>query len=284
MSAGTPRLAGEERPVPYSAVVMIFCSLVGHGAVLAAGVWRGVAQPPVALPLNLEVVLQWEKAEVSGLKGAEKNHEISVPRRVLPQLPRHQKIAQSAGGGKAVALPAVEGAVVPEAQHKKAAAVGQAGEAQAAARLALKKQEALRRLLKEKARKEQRHSDKVASPQVEKTQIKQKQAGEAPALSEQEVEERSQRIALFSQEVQLSIARYYSLPDVYRYANQDLKSSVAVVLDHSGAILRMKLERSSGDVRFDALSMRVIRRAAPLPHPPKEMVGREMVLHFTPFE
>ena len=284
MPVETPRLAGEERPLPLGVGVFILCSLLGHGALLASTHLSNSSRKPPARTLDiLEVGLKWEKAPISTLKRAREDVEIRVPRKILPQLTRHQKIGSSSQGGvKSDLKEGVRDHTITV--KKKTLKKGGRGlqDSQKASRMALKKEEALRRLLKEKARKERRHAEEVSSPRSNQTQMESKK-GSSQSSSDQGLVP-SQELTEFSREVQRVVAHYYSLPEVYRYADADLKSSVMVILDRAGKILRIELEHSSGDAVFDAMSIRVIRRAAPLPKPPKGMVGREMVLHFRPFE
>jgi TonB family protein len=44
----------------------------------------------------------------------------------------------------------------------------------------------------------------------------------------------------------------------------------------------MEIENSSGESGFDQLVMDMIKKAEPLPPPPSELVGKQLLLSFNP--
>lgn len=235
-----------------------------------------------------DVSLQWEASPVSAIAGAKRAAEkITVPRQTLPQLTGREKVAPdhhsslSPSNEKVVPDPR-SAALISSPLHSVSAR-------KKTALQALKKQEALRRLLTEKARREQRFSEELRSPSSDKTQLKQqRQTGTTSSVPtelsgrSQSGDELAEELAEFSQKIQRSIAKFYTLPEVYQYAHTQLKSSIAVRLDARGELLAVSLERSSGDQQFDALSLNIVRRADPLPAPPQSLASRVIVLHFKP--
>ena len=142
----------------------------------------------------------------------------------------------------------------------------------------LKKQQALERLLKEKARQEKKFAKNTQSPKVTKTQSKKSNLTRSTGISSN-----NSSVLAFSNQVQLAIKKYYTLPELFKFSQQMLSSSVRIELDEYGDILSMDIAKSSGDKVFDALSKRAINQAAPLPIPPKQLVRKFIIIHFAPF-
>ena len=144
----------------------------------------------------------------------------------------------------------------------------------AAARL--KKKEALRRLLKERAEKREKFADKTTSPIAKKLQARKRELeGKEFSLGSQK------KISRFVREVQ-AVKRYYSLPEVYRVADKPLKTAIRVKLDESGQIVDIAVSKSSGDEGFDTIGVNTMKKASPLPPPPRELVGKPFILNFSP--
>lgn len=228
--------------------------------------------PNSKTPINNE----WEiEADLAvGIKGegnvdsidrSVKGDEIKVNKQILPQLTKSFELKEEET--KKVA-DLGETFVDPELERERK-------KNEAAARL--RKKEALRRLLKERARKDRKFADKTTSPVAQRLQARKRELeGKEFSLGSQK------KLNRFVKEVQISVKRYYSLPEVYRFNKDQLSTGISVKLDNRGQIVDIEVSRSSGDDSFDAIGVNTIKKAAPLPVPPKELVGKSFVLNFNP--
>ena len=143
----------------------------------------------------------------------------------------------------------------------------------------MKHEEFIKRLVTEKARKNQQYAKVMTSPPAKSNQLLRRVDGNAQGSGE-----RDEELKLFLQQLHTTISSAYQLPEVYQYRSQLRKTAVNIQLDTQGAIVQLSLQHSSGDPVFDALSLAVIRAAQPLPRPPRSYAGQVIVVHFSPFE
>jgi colicin import membrane protein len=68
--------------------------------------------------------------------------------------------------------------------------------------------------------------------------------------------------------VQAQIQEHWNLPEWLSRAN--LKATAVIFLDERGVVIKREIKRSSGDERFDALVIKTIDDASPLPPPPEK--------------
>jgi TonB family protein len=219
---------------------------------------------------------EWEiEAELAvGLEGmgqedtidrSVKGKEIRVIKQTLPQLTKSFEVEEKkeeklADIGETFADPELE----KKEKKRKAAA-------------RLKKKEALRRLLKERARRDKKFAEKTTSPIAKKLQARKRELeGKEFSLGSKK------KLNKFKRQVQASVRRYYSLPEVYRVSAKPLKTAIRVKLDESGHIVDIAVSKSSGDEGFDAIGVNTMKKAAPLPPPPRELVGKPFILNFSP--
>lgn len=258
-----------------------FCaglSLVIHGGVLASFCEPSSSEAPIPF-IEVDIGGLDGFDAKSGLSNVDQANKIQVPKKLLPQLPKHQqKIRPKKGKSRAAwvsqaeeALPLTQ-AELRQRERIKRKALRDLEKKHSA------NEDLARRLLKEKARKELKVATAVTSPEVSNTMIKataQEQLGTS-AVSAEELHQ-------FTRSMELAIGQYYSLPEVYKYRLQSLKSAVMIQLDDDGHLLFIRLETSSGDPQFDAMSLQIIRRAEPLPIPPAPLASHSIIVHFAPF-
>lgn len=259
-----------------------FCaglSLVIHGGVLASFCEPSSAEAPIPF-IEVDIGGLDGFDSQSGLSNVDQAEKIQVPKKLLPQLPKHQqKVRPNKVENSAVSevLPAEEVLPLTQAELRQRERIKR----KALRELEKKRvgsEDLARRLLKEKARKELKMASVVTSPEVEKTMIKasvQDQLGTAAASAEE--------FHQFIRSMERAIGQYYSLPEVYKYRLQGLKSAVMIQLADDGQLLSIRLETSSGDPQFDAMSLQIIRRAEPLPIPPAPLASHNIIVHFAPF-
>lgn len=222
---------------------------------------------PIEWEIDAELAVGYQgKGAFDAIDRAIKGEEIKVNKQILPQLTKSMQVEvekkqKSADLGDAEFNPDDERL----SQKKKVAST-------------LKKKEALRRLLKERARRENKFADKTTSPLVERLQARKREliAGNDFSLGSEKSVDR------FRRDVQILIKRYYSLPEVYRFTDKNLKAGISVKLDLKGQIVDIKVSRSSGNQNLDSLAIETIKKAAPLPVPPKDIVGKSFIINFNP--
>jgi protein TonB len=86
----------------------------------------------------------------------------------------------------------------------------------------------------------------------------------------------------YTAQIYRSIRKFYVIPETYRVRGDSLTAQIKMSISPSGAILVMEVENSSGETGFDQLVMDIIRKAEPLPAPPTELIGKQLLMSFNP--
>jgi protein TonB len=220
--------------------------------------------------LAMDMTSESSKDTLSNAKEAE---EILVPKQILPQLPKTVEVEENDDLGvvketvpdelsKVKPPPALDPGKDQELEEKKRDAA-----------VKLKKQEAIDRLLKEKARENQKFADVTSSPLSDSLQRRKAQLAVGGGGSEG---------SNYQSQIYRSIRKFYSIPETYRIKGDSLTAQIKISISPSGAILVMEVENSSGETGFDQLVMDIIRKAEPLPAPPTELIGKQLLLSFNP--
>ncbi|MGC1303895.1 MAG: TonB family protein [Caulobacteraceae bacterium] len=74
------------------------------------------------------------------------------------------------------------------------------------------------------------------------------------------------------------LERFKRYPALARVGRQAGVAYLHVAMDRQGGVLSARIDRSSGSVVLDDEAMALVRRAAPLPAPPPEVVGDPLEL------
>ena len=248
------------------------------------------SKKPTIAQIDVEIYNSLGNALKDGILTKEIDHQIKVPKNILPQLTSKTIIEQKKPFNKTTSSELNKQNHKNKTQqknlshthtvlNKKTLTKNTLETKKQLAYNQLKKDQALKRLLKERARKNQQFAKKTTSPQVPKTQLKKSVHTQTQGLGTNK-----QQLLIFSQQLQTAISEYYSIPELFKFSNKKLSSSVKIVIDQDGGIVSTKVVKSSGDSVFDALSTQVINNASPLPKPPLDIVGLDIVLHFSPFK
>lgn len=133
---------------------------------------------------------------------------------------------------------------------------------------ALTKKEALRRLIKEKARKNEQFANEDQTTSKELLLQRQK-------TLDANVENMSQ--AQISSEYGMIlkswVQRFYALPEIYANTENQQLAVIELILNNKGEIRKLKLTQSSHNSAFDNLALKTMKAASPYPKPPKQLVG-----------
>jgi len=225
--------------------------------------------------IETEIALDQSEALKDTLSNAAPAEDIRVPQQTLPQLPKSVEIDKSDEEEVKETIP--DDKIKEASQDQKVAKEMDniKDEKKREVSVKLKKQEALERLLKEKAREKEMFADKVTSPLSESLQRRKAQLGSGQSLA-------TEQINSYAVEIQRSLRRFYSIPETYRIKGDSLTARIKISVSPKGDILFMDIENSSGESGFDQLVMDIIRKAEPLPSPPKELIGKQLLLSFNP--
>lgn len=247
--------------------LLLFFSFVAHLFFLLGGHRLFVGGPSSSVEdkwEEIEADLSFDvsgEAKLDSIDQAVKGEELKVQKQVLPQLTKTYEVEEAPAKDVADEGEVVDTAELEREKRERLAAVK------------LKKKEALRRLLKEKARQEKKFAEQTTSPILGKLEARKREL-ETGGLT------LSMKVKGFLKKVKSSVQRNYSIPEIYRRSNREMIASFVLVLDKDGQIKTLKLSKSSGETGFDSLGKETIRKSAPLPRPPKELVGKEFVLNF----
>lgn len=276
----------------------VLISLVLHGVFLSLSGslwWReDVLDKPLLLVPTVDVELSSLDglAHRSAIDRSSIGSEIRVPKNTLPQLVddllQDQNISDSLSkdsrnqDGETVSLQNID-----DSQWKDAAKLSSSKDKESRDQqkkraydrlVKLKSEEMLRRMLKEKARLEKRFSDRVTSPRTSESKAKDlKDASFAQDTAAAFTLEHES----FHRAVRLEIGRFYALPEVYRRSHLHLSATLQVVFDKDGIVLSQSIRDSSQDVIFDEIAMESVQKAS-FPAPPKDLVGKVVLIYFQP--
>ena len=139
----------------------------------------------------------------------------------------------------------------------------------------MQKKQALERLLKDKARKEEKFSDANRSPlnQILLARKKQLEGASGTAMGDES-------FAQYGKLLKKWMQNYYSMPEAYSLQTVGQQAVVELVLDGKGGIRSLTLLTSSQNDAFDQLALATVRKAAPFPAPPRELVGKKIHYQF----
>ena len=143
-------------------------------------------------------------------------------------------------------------------------------------------QDALKRLAMEKLRKEMKvaktnKADNVDAMAKIKDEMGEDALNKALESSLNLSAEKNYRAKLRSH-----VGRFWSVPEAYNIKNAELRVRIAISVNAMGNLVSHEIKQSSGDVVFDDLAFNAIKNAEPLPNPPEELMGVEILLDFTP--
>jgi TonB family protein len=200
--------------------------------------------------------------------------EILVQKQILPQLPKTAELQKPGDEGELKETIPDELSQVKPPEKETEIKKDEIDEKKREAAVRLKKEEALERLLKEKARDQQKFASETSTPlsnalKQRKAQLAQGGGGENEASD-------------YALQVQRSVRKFYSIPETYRIRGDSLTAQIRISVGPKGDILLMSVEKTSGETGFDQLVIDIIHRAEPLPEPPKELIGKHLLLSFNP--
>ena len=136
------------------------------------------------------------------------------------------------------------------------------------------KEEALKRILQDKARREKKFVKKEEEQKVRLTQslLDRKKSLDAKKISQSYQQNGSTYYAI----IKKWIDDRYFVPKIYESFDLQKDAVIQLQLSHQGSILKIRVLQSSENISFDKLAMETIRKAEPYPFPPEEWVGKSI--------
>ncbi len=78
------------------------------------------------------------------------------------------------------------------------------------------------------------------------------------------------------------IRRNYELPQASNFANAKMLVTVRIMVGEVGNLMKIGVEKSSGDTVFDEMALKAVRASVPFPKPPRGQVAETIFLNFSP--
>jgi protein TonB len=230
--------------------------------------------------------LEMGASKEAALPNAAPAEEVKVEKNILPQLPKQFTVEDKPATESDMAVAEQEKEQVkPEPENDQKEKVDESPEVtkrQTEEATELKKKEALERLMKEQARKEEKFADRTEAPlnkklAQRKMELENQRNGVSGGGGVSEI-----RLNKYLSALATVVRRNYALPEIYNLKDSTLEVRIAMMLTDSGELRKLDVAQSSGNESFDALALKVIRDSAPLPRPPVELAGQTFVFVFSP--
>jgi TonB family protein len=200
--------------------------------------------------------------------------EILVQKQILPQLPKTVDLQNPNDKSEVQETIPDELSKVKPPENTIESKKDENDEKKREAAVRLKKEEALERLLKEKARDMQKFANETSTPLSNALQQRKAQLAQGGGTDNEATD--------YALRVQRSVRKFYSIPETYRIRGESLTAQIRISVGPKGDILLVSVEKTSGEAGFDQLVIDIIHRAEPLPEPPKELIGKQLLLSFNP--
>ncbi len=214
---------------------------------------------------------------------AQVSEEVSVPINQLPQLPKSYTIKEKEKEEEGLAEPKKDDKVeVGKALTRDTEKDGQT-QVKPDASVALKKSEALERLIREKLKDKQKENtrDLKAQDNSEIAQIR-------DSLKDAGLTQNSGGLAGLADQnrykayLTSTIRRNYALPKTYQLQNANINARLAITISVRGELMKVDIENSSGDSIFDEYCIATVQKSSPFNAPPKELAGEVILIECKP--
>jgi TonB family protein len=221
-------------------------------------------------------------SKITTIPDAEKAPEEKMPKEMLPQLPKKFTVKE-----KPAEVEGIPEKIVPEAKKEqteikdKPKPIIQHDNKEANK---LKESEIRKRAALEALRKNLSKDDKAKAQKDDplarlRDIMAKKTEGESSGFASPGAKNRAK---VYQGKLQAVIRRNYQLPEAYNLRNAKLQVLIRISVGERGNLLKMEIEKSSGDPVFDEMAVKAVQASNPMPRPPKEMISRAILLNFTP--
>jgi|GEM_PF-4612079 len=226
-----------------------------------------------SITAELYIPIEADKMKSLALKSKVKEEKTLVNKNTLPQLPEKFIIKEEEEIKKPP--PAIKHSL-EETEEKKEEKEKEKREA-----IELTKKEALKRLLREKARLEKQNADQDKLALQEKLDQlaslkKNKMKNTASSGSTSSLDED------YAALLQQSLHENYEIPDAFDIGRKNHEVLLEITLSRAGEVLSARVISSSRNELFDQLALNTVWKASPFSEPPREWAGRPITIHFKP--
>lgn len=226
-----------------------------------------------SITAELYIPIEADKMKSLALKSNVKEEKTLVNKNTLPQLPEKFIIKEEEEIKKPP--PAIKHSL-EETEEKKEEKEKEKREA-----IELTKKEALKRLLREKARLEKQNADQDKLALQEKLDQlaslkKNKMKNTASSGSTSSLDED------YAALLQQSLHENYEIPDAFDIGRKNHEVLLEITLSRTGEVLSARVISSSRNELFDQLALNTVWKASPFSEPPREWAGRPITIHFKP--
>lgn len=268
-------------------VAMLIASLCLHLLTLAASQfeWFSSTAPLIeewSIETDLVSDLDVGSVEKTVIPDAKESEETLVPSNLLPQTTKKFAIEQP----KQLEDGSIEGPPINEEMAGKDLEKNDnllATEPNENVKI-LKKNEALKRLVMDKLRREQKEKSRELTAQKNDALAALKEAAKKGASGEKGAGGLLSSAASRKYQSYLTkaIRRNYSLPKNYKFSSAKSMVLLAIRLDARGNLLAVDIKESSGDSILDNYCIDAVRRSTPFEKPPKDLMGSIIQINFKP--
>lgn len=144
-----------------------------------------------------------------------------------------------------------------------------------------KKEDALRRLALEAARREGKTAKETEAEEKDKLAVA-AQALINKGLIGSGGKGGGQNFNRYGQKLKKAVQPNYNIPEVYRARAETFVVSINMAIATTGQIMQLEVAKSSGDQVFDDIVLQAIRNSVPLPSPPPDLAGELITVNFSP--
>ena len=268
----------------------IAVSFIAHAMVFIVDFAFEDEEPPQQMEwaIDAELVLDEGLADsaTSALPNAKISDSAGVPDNMLPQLPKQFKVKEEVLPEETIAeekTPEKETETSKEPTEKPKEEGVKTLDQDDAAKVELEKSEALKRGALERLRDLEKKAEIEAEKQAKLARL----ANDLKATADKRADKLSmlrgnKRFDRYRSTIQQAVRRNFQLPDAYGIRNAKIRVILEVVLDARGNIRSIKVSEPSGNDVFDNLAYNALRASAPLPEPPKQLIGQKLKFAFDP--
>lgn len=268
--------------------IFIIGSLAVHLLALVLSFFNWLHSPKPVMEewsIDTELVSDFDPgaAPKTVIPRAQVSEEVSVPINQLPQLTKTFTIKEKDKEEEGLAPKEKEEKVeVGKNVTRDTEKDGQSVVKPDAA-IALKKNEALERLVREKLKEKQKENTRELKAQdnSEVAQIRDMlkdaglntNTGGLAGLAEQN---------RYKGYLTSTIRRNYALPKTYELQNANINARLAITISVRGELMKVDIENSSGDSVFDEYCIATVQKSSPFNPPPKELAGEVILIECKP--
>lgn len=220
----------------------------------------------------------------SSLPNARESEDAKVSDRVLPQLPKKFVIEKEVKDKEVISEQGIEQKEKPAADEEVKTSDKDVNLKSDTEDNKIRMQDAIRRLAIERLREQNKLAEQNEAEKSERIAKLRKEMASAKDIntSGSEALRLGSSAKVYRARLRTHVGRFWSVPEAYNLKEADLLVTISIVVNERGYLVNSEVKKPSGDEVFDQLAFNAVKEAMPLPKPPKDHVGKEILLNFTP--